>query len=423
MKIVFIGDNRNRLNWGCRATSIALKDMISENNDIFHTVYGDVTLNYKSKMPSLLNKIIRKLGKHYTIVKRLLYFLNLDDFICGDVDRSLNQFDKRICNGNFYDVLDKKIKECDALVVNGEGSFIFSKSYRRDTIFYLLLLKKAQSYNKKTYCVNLMLSDCPKDGRNDYTIKQTIDIFNKCDLVSLRDPQSCDYAHEVMSFSKFSYVPDALFSWGKYKMIFPIVKQYPYSFIPFPEKEEYWKSFNFIDPYICVSGSSSAAWDQGAAIRSYKQLVMSLKKIRINVFVVPTCNGDRFLYEVAKQTNTPVIPTEINILNGMAILANAKAFVSGRWHPSILASLGGTPCIFLGSNSSKTISIQRMLQYKKLKEYNSLPTLEDIENIVKDVNIILEKNNEYRTKIQHTVNNLTQETLIYKDISICSNPK
>ena len=43
MKIVYVGDNRNRGNFGCRATSTALSQLIEKNNVIVGTVSGRYT--------------------------------------------------------------------------------------------------------------------------------------------------------------------------------------------------------------------------------------------------------------------------------------------------------------------------------------------------------------------------------------------
>ena len=43
MKVVYVGDNRNRGNFGCRATSTALSQLISEKNEIVGVVSGKYT--------------------------------------------------------------------------------------------------------------------------------------------------------------------------------------------------------------------------------------------------------------------------------------------------------------------------------------------------------------------------------------------
>ena len=43
MKIVYVGDNRNRGNYGCRGTSTALSQLISQNNEIVGRISGKYT--------------------------------------------------------------------------------------------------------------------------------------------------------------------------------------------------------------------------------------------------------------------------------------------------------------------------------------------------------------------------------------------
>ena len=53
----------------------------------------------------------------------------------------------------------------------------------------------------------------------------------------------------------------------------------------------------------------------------------------------------------------------LRLIVGGAVLAHARLFISGRYHPSILASLGGTPCIFLATHAHKMGSLSRLLKY------------------------------------------------------------
>ena len=40
MRIVYVGDNRNRGNFGCRGTSTALSQLLTINNDIVGRISG-----------------------------------------------------------------------------------------------------------------------------------------------------------------------------------------------------------------------------------------------------------------------------------------------------------------------------------------------------------------------------------------------
>lgn len=66
MKIIYIGDNRNRGNYGCRATSTALSMLVSHNNKIVGRVKGDSTYFYPDVFyfkyfPKWLYKSVKKL--------------------------------------------------------------------------------------------------------------------------------------------------------------------------------------------------------------------------------------------------------------------------------------------------------------------------------------------------------------------------
>lgn len=389
MKILFLGDNRTRANWGCRGTSKALKDIIVDGNDVFYTIYGDITIRYdfdivrSHEVLSLKEKICSFLY-HRNFFRKWIKEYDPNNIIKESVESSYTAYKRMIKTHPpyYYRTIDEKLRECDALVCNGEGSFIFSNPPRYDSIFYALMLKLAQEYGKKTMLMNALFSDCPVTGHNNETIKECKKIFKKCSFVTARDPLSYNYYKEYLG-DNVIYVPDALFTWTKFIGYKDIAQNYPYAGTLFPEYDKELSKMDFSEPYICLSGSSLAAKDQDRADIAYTKLALALKKY-FRVIIVPTCDGDAFLKNVACNADCPIIPVKTNLFFGMSILCHACVFVSGRWHPSILASIGGTPCVFMGSNSHKTLSIQYMLQYPVKKEYSAIPNKDEIESIVED---------------------------------------
>ena len=91
---------------------------------------------------------------------------------------------------------------------------------------------------------------------------------------------------------------------------------------------------------------------------------------------------------------------EFPILAVAKILANARVFISGRYHPSILASLGGTPCLLMGSNSHKTISLQYLLEYDNPIEFSVLPDKDECNKILDLAEEKLSNGNGLREKIK-----------------------
>lgn len=419
MKILYIGDNRNRENWGCRATSKALKDLISEKNDIIYTIYGDISYNIIPdiecyKMTFKKNLVLKLFNAN--ALKKIMGIMKLD-YITSDIDKSIKRFTILSKWFTLYKTIMQKISECDAVVLNGEGSFIFTTPYRRDSLFYLLIFKIAQRSRKKTYCLNAMFSDCPKSARNLTTLRQTIDVLTQCTSVVVRDIDSYNYLNQFnLNSINLKYVPDALFSWVKYEDYNYNLYKYPLGMCPFPEYDKYCENFDFSQPYICVSGSSAAAWSQEDACSGYIKLVQMLKRKNYRIFIIPTCSGDRFLYKVSEWTQVPIIPVKTNIYCGMSILANATAFLSGRWHPSILASIGGTPCVLFGSNSHKTRSFLKIMEYEKQREYKAIPSENEIEYILADLQFYIQEGESLRTKIRNKAKQLSELTNYYQNI-------
>ena len=119
-----------------------------------------------------------------------------------------------------------------------------------------------------------------------------------------------------------------------------------------------------------------------------------------SVFLVEVCEGDSFLREVSRKTNTGLISIDTPILAAAKILAHADAYVSGRYHPAILASQGGTPCIFMSSNSHKTKSLQELLEYEFVHEYYVLPSDSEIKEMVEKTYESIAAGKSLRDKIQ-----------------------
>lgn len=410
MRILYIGDNRDRHNWGCRATSAALSEMIGEENTIAGRISGKLTLSRDFVYIPLLNKRLNRFIHRHTrvnnFVKKIINkcpdFIKLRcDFLSEDIEKSIRLIKK-------YSQINRKYMEInldayiyDAIVINGEGTMIMTSPCRRDTLYYLLFVYWAKKRKKKVFFVNAMFSDCPETGRNENTISLTRDILSKCNVVTVRDPVSYRYAKKIIGLDKCRYVPDALFSWIKYYQEKNWIRNIR-DILPFGyESDKELAALDMVSQdYICISGGSAAAWDQSRAAETYTELVKALKeKLHCAIYLIPTCAGDVFLEEVAEKTDTIFVPVYISVAAGLNLLAHAGLYISGRYHPGIMASLGGTPCIFLGANSHKNIGLQEMLEYDVCKEYHACPTEDDIEEICKEA-VILMKDKEIRKKIQ-----------------------
>lgn len=430
MKIVYAADNINRANFGCRATSTALKQLISENNTIVADITGELThiggddnvffvpklpINYKRhSKKGICFKLWRKIARKLNHTSPSKY-----DFVTENPKQSYLNLIKCLPANKQLEVFDLRQYEFDALVINGEGTMIMSTPCRRDSLIYLMLAQWAIDLGKKVYFVNAMFSDCTVSGKNKKTLKTSEEVLSKCTLVSVRDPYSQEYVKENIPKVNATFVPDALFTWGKY--IDREVLKHNINFA-LPLKKEFdpqLQNIDFARDYILISGNSLAIKNKEKAIDCYCRLTDYIKaKTNMQLILLEVCAGDRFLEKVGKTTGTPCIPVEIPVLYGLNILANARVYVSGRFHPSIMASLGGTPCVFQGSNSHKTESLGAMLGYESKGSYSAFPDASEIPLIYNDIEEKINLGNELRDKISDNCRKLAQNAEKIKDLLV-----
>ena len=418
MKVVYVGDNRNRYNYGCRATSTALSQLISKEHTIVGRIHGNFRNSDTRKLfysPLVSRSMYERLGelKHWEIIKefivdfthirrRMRVAFTANDFITKDFDESINRLIKCIPANDFLKECDLSKYEYDALVVNGEGSFIFSQRPWRESMVETLLMYWAKKMKKKVYFLNGMFSGSPGEDLNLETISLMKPIFEAIDFVGVRESESYKFAKEYFPNANIGLYPDALFSWSRYINDEFTINNGRYV-IGFSEaSDESLEKLDFSKPYICVSGSSAnkVTKDLETTIAAYVDLINALKESTgINVYIVIPCEIDNFLIEVGHITNTQVIPVDTPVLSAAKILANARAYVTGRYHPAILASQGGTPCVFLGANSQKNRSLQTTLEYDSPYEYNAVPTKDDICSIIKETQKFINQGEHLRNKI------------------------
>ncbi|WP_161496432.1 polysaccharide pyruvyl transferase family protein [Clostridium thermosuccinogenes] len=428
MKIVYIADNRNRGNYGCRATSTALSQLVSEKHEIVGRISGRYTnyetgrLFFAKYLPSW---VYGKLGNipNWEYIKKVIYMwtrfrakdkylLGRYDYVSQDLDKSISNLIKCLPANPELNEFDLRQYDFDAIVVNGEGSFIFSTPPRRESLVIAMLIHWAQKMGKKVFFMNAMFSDCPFSERNTKTINIVDEILAKSDLVVVRENYSYEYVSNYLPHVHPVIIPDALFSWYDLVNDEHQVLNGKYYMPQKNESDEFYYSYDFIQPYICISGTSARInySDINELIQSFCMLTLKVKnEFNLKVYLVQACEGDDFLYDVGKITNTPVIPLETPIIAAAKILANARLLISGRYHPSIMASLGGTPCIFMKSNSHKTLSLQQLLEYDKIYEYESTPDENECNEIIVHARSMYDSGEALRNKIKNRCKALSIE--------------
>jgi hypothetical protein len=410
--VFLVGDNRCNVNWG-RGASIALSQLLSDSFEISGRVIGDsfvLATTDAGYVGTLMPPEYYRFFRYFQLRRqrwpfswyvRLEEFFGAHDFICEDpavsIDSLLAHKHRHPALARIYD----QAVEADLLVVDGDGDIIFATPPRRTTLFLLAMIELGIRLKKPVFLMNSMISDCPLTGRNFTTLAAARRLFAQCTAVTLRDPESLEYVQKEIPRSDCSFIPDSLFAW------FPLYTNrtsYPPIngdfLLPHPEKDEYWGKLDFSQPYICIGGGALAASDPDRSVSCYSRLVDEIKMLGYRVYLTENDFPDSFLRRVAKEKDVGIVPADAPILMCGAVLAHARLFISGRYHPSIFASLGGTPCIFLGSHAHKMSSLSLVLEYEAHLEFNAFPEESDIAEIVSTARKYLDQGEGLRSRIR-----------------------
>lgn len=412
MKVFFAGDNSTSLNWG-RGASIALRELLSSEFEITGTVPGklfDLALADAGFVGTLIPP--QYYGAFREAWRRrsrwpFSWYVKLET-LCGAADLISEDpaasVDRLLKYRHKYWVLERIYQEAgqsDAIVIDGDGDIIFSDPPRRQTLFILALIELGLRLGKPVFLVNSMLSDCPNTGRNEKTLAAARDLFGRCKGLSLRDMESLAYAKTHMPEARSFLIPDSLFAW--YPRYTARDSRPPVDgdfLLPYPERPDYWGRLDFSKPYICVGGGAATSQDPAGAEASYGKLVDGLAQLGMAVYLTENDSPDGFLHHVAKAKGLGLIPVETPILTAGAVLAHARLFISGRYHPSIFASLGGTPCIFLGSHAQKMGSISEVLEYERRLQFDAIPPESQIEAIIALAKEYIEEGEVLRSRVR-----------------------
>jgi hypothetical protein len=323
------------------------------------------------------------------------------DFIAEDPAVSVNHLLAYKHNHPALARVHDQAVSADLLVLDGDGDIIFSTPPRRQTLFLLAMIELGIRLGKPVFLVNSMISDCPLTGRNGTTLAAARQLLAKCTAVVLRDPESLEYVRKEMPEANSSFLPDSLFLWAPY---FSTCNSRPPLngdfLLPYPEKDEYWGKLDFSMPYICIGGGALAASQPERSVECYCRLVDAIGQLGCRVYLTENDAPDSFLHQVAKEKNVGIIPANTPILLCGAVLAHARLLISGRYHPSIFGSLGGTPCIFLGSHAHKMRSLSRVLEYDVHQEFGAFLSGSEIASIVSTAQKYLDQGESLRSRIR-----------------------
>lgn len=313
--------------------------------------------------------------------------------------------------------LISNILHSDMVIINGEGSMIFSEEcpIYNHLLFYLAILYLGKQMGAKTAYINAVCS-ADADGKNNENVVNICKRATKyIDYMIVRDEVSYDYAKKI--FIDTLYIPEALFVWYKYfekenNFLIPSGDMVYTS----PEDDFEYGKFNFDVPYVLIGGyNTKDEIDIDDALFKWDGIVKYIRNKGYKVYIVKTLRRKEwFLDELSKRSGVDMIKNEVNSLVMTSILGNASLLISGRFHPSVLASLGGTPCIIFKSNCQKSKGYNYYFDFLRDKRVlNSVLNEGDYLELLKRIDLYLEdweNDGKLRREIKKTAAALGKQT-------------
>jgi hypothetical protein len=372
---MLVGDNRDRSNLGCRATSIALSDLLRDRIDVDTVIRGG-TVERPLPAPGLpkpgVMRRVASIASHSSTGWRSAAALPLamrPDIAMGEPAEVARGLRRLAARDEAVAQLVHDVETAEIVVVNGEGDLILTQPPRRKLVFLLAVIELAHQLGTPCAYVNAMVSDPPGGGRGDHVAAWARQALQRCRLVALRDEWSLDLARRLDLHAAPRWIPDALFTWHD---LLPLELKddalarqgWPFEGSPRLDLDD--------DPYVCLSGSSAySGRGRRPPVSGYVDLVERLQAREVRVVLVEGAEADGFLREVAERTGAPLLPWATNIYVTGTILARSRVFISGRHHPTILAALGGSLPVMIGSNSHKNVSLQALLGIEAPREVDA----------------------------------------------------
>lgn len=414
-RTLLISDNRDNDNWGSRATTGALLEMLIANGLAPETSVSDAEVRRTTPFSRfgpvdrmVAGERVAKLaaaaldrGQRWRALLSSLF--GMTDAVSDDPVASVAAWRGRPREP--FVRWRESVADADLVIINGEGSMIFTTRSRREQRFHLAMMQLALESGVNYAYVNALVSDPPTPARNEQTKRESTRLLRSAMCVTTRDAESAEYLSGMSEDIPATFVPDALFTWHA-RVNDPTLRsalEFPELLKPFGAAPQRLGNWRFDRPYLCVGGSATAAHDQVRARDSYGRLVRKLERLGLPLYLTASTSGDAFLESIARDTGHPFVPPSTNVWAASAILANAAAVVTGRYHPAILAGLGGAPGILLGSDSHKTASVQPLLGYPETVVFPTLPDEVTSEAIARRVEIVLAERQAWSDQIQATV--------------------
>lgn len=351
--ILMLNDIRNEPNWGSQACTDALERILLDrvpDARIETLTHAWLFRQFRVSRPPFGARTYLVRPRHTRLTRRLDSLLQRFSAPLSYVPRVSDEYEYRADQwlagrgGPNADEYLAKLKACDAVVFNAEGS-TYRNNHAAHLCLFMLWLAKTRFQIPSFFLngiVHLTLVDAVLPGM----VRKAFEVL---DGVVVREPLSLRNIQEHVPGVRAQMAPDSVF-------------YFPRPTGPTSSLDRIKASLAGRE-YFCLSSSMLPVDYLGHPDSSaIVELIRALKE------VVPQCVctakdvGDRWLREAAARTGSLYFGPENDYWDLSTLFEGARFLVSGRYHNLIMATIAGCPSIALTSTSPKIQGLCELLE-------------------------------------------------------------
>lgn len=404
-RVYLVNDTSLNLNWGSRATTYKLRQMLSR---VGAEVVQSLPLQQLNRLDwdarpatASVSGGLRKVATPYPFSKLASVFLNNTARFLPEVIPStwseFEAFAKQVMSGRILSHVKEALSSCDVVVINGEGGIFGNQRESRAMLFIAYL---AKTFFDKPVTLVSHSADMRQAVLQD--IAQHV--YPLLDDAVFREAKSLESANtgRLAADVTFDYKPAPREAWLE-------LASQPGYFHVYPE---FSGEFDPRKPYVCVGGSSiyfrkdRPSYDP---IPGFTKLCQRLQHEVGQVVLTASAMADLPIFEpIAKTLKLPLIRPELPPQQAVDLLGHASAYIGGRWHSSIFAATGGTPIITLAAHTFKVDALNEQLELQKVP-FNPFNLEQDVDTILRQLDTYL-ANPELRVEIRNRARKLGRQS-------------
>ena len=325
-----------------------------EGEDIIYESMPHIGVKYSrgwfitSQLPVKISKNIRDMRMRFKSLdlKKIKYTnVHYKSSLSDSLPNSLDEFKKykEYLNENYIlKSLYKKVSDADRVIINGEGNIVnhigtISNPYRIGARFLIFTAFICKDLN-----IPFSLVNCTIDPANELIDEVLAYILSSAHHVSVREPISYEYSKDKLNLNNVIESADS--SVG-------------YDFI------DHKKRIKNNKPFLILGDSSGLRGDAEEIYKHMDYLIKHFKSQGYHIKLLDCSTPySHVLGKLALKYNCSWLSDHyLNFRTLQEEFYGAKCIISGRWHPSILASNIGVRTITYGSDSCKTLGFAKKM--------------------------------------------------------------